>query len=186
VNRLPKKYCSSAWIEGLMRADGSVSLCCRANKILGDWRKQDLSEIFDAGLVVARQNVIDGIPVTPECIGCVKNGQTTQIKRIFEQPIDVLVGVLEDIIGSDAKSFYKLHEVLNLKSHDSNSKSLLENLTSKLSEIKKYHACRIKGLNKLKVIIESIDDYLSNSLNIRHYAPWRQSQIVIHCNARCI
>lgn len=188
MSLLKPKYCASPWVESLLQLNGNVNLCCRANRIVGNWKKESLSKIYKEDLKEIRADMVAGRPVSQECMGCVVNGTQTEMYRVFETPLFHFVEELKTHPEFKIDSILKISSLLRLQDHTHDSIEILNSAKSELNAIKQQVSTNDLQLvvRKIQILVDCLDDFLSNATDVKHVAPFREVQMVVACNARCI
>lgn len=117
-----------------------------------------------------------------------KNGTQTLPWRVFTFPLKFYISELERLECGNLDEFNAVLDILKLTNHTPESIEILNKARRRalaISEQSTVHDVKTAS-QKILVIVNSMDDFLSGSTEIRHVAPFRQAQMVVACNARCI
>ncbi len=200
------KYCISPWVEGVLRINNQLCACCKNPTNLGEWRNDTLSESWKSTSAInLRQHIVDGEFADDYCKVCYNNKTNNRPKKLLDKPLREFC----DTLDSEYRNSHPIRaKLLRLFRKPSRTKNLrqLANLFNKQEMDKEclavfsafekeltFHTHSAKSdssyfmaTQKLRVVSQVLYDFLSGNTKPRHIAPFRQTNLIAICNARCI
>lgn len=187
-----KKFCASPWVELVLVNDGRCQPCCKNGTFIGDWTKSDLHEIWAADVIKKmRESIIAGLYPDKACKFCNENNNYANLERLLKKPLHSYCEQLKPINPFGLMRLANLSSLFDKTENDDYSDEVL----TAYFEVLGKHSIMAKRLNnsnhniisnKLRVIGEIVQDFLSGSTAPRNVGPIREPNLISICNARCI
>lgn len=206
------QMCAAPWMEGVFLPTGDFNICCRNLTSFGDWKKQDLKDIWNGEKLQAfRAQMVRGEYPDQTCRKCYEIGAQRTLYQGLSAQFQVLIESVRGYLGKDPLSILVLlplmtHPVPGEKA-DSVLSAFFSEIDSLLLEKKSTPYFSLQdtadtyekspgllsipylyevSLTKLRKIAEIIKSFLSAERAPAVITPFRLVGLITHCNAACI
>jgi MoaA/NifB/PqqE/SkfB family radical SAM enzyme len=191
-------FCSAPWTDCITYADGALRACDRNDASFGNWQKGGLKRTWESDAFQEfRRAIREGRYPDRNCASCHNNGTQRTARSSLIGAYQIHYSVVRDFLGLAPEhhvgEISDLYRLLDLKKHSEFSAEKLRVYFRYLERFSEMHAGALardeklrKSVEKLRVIGESLEDYLGGVLRPRRVATFRQSQLQAKCTARCV
>lgn len=188
MNQAHKGFCSAPFTDLIAYADGELRPCDRNNYSFGNWQKNGLKRTWNSEAARAfRRKVAAGEFPNSDCESCFNTRTHRLAHRCLGSAFKVHYQTVAYHTGTNYPEIANLYN--HMYEHDVGS-DFSTNLQAALSIIAGLAGSDNEKVRtsaaKLRVIAESLADYLYGNEVVRRVAPFRQVQLTAKCNSRCI
>jgi len=183
-----KIVCAAPWVEGVLRADGNLLICCRNSTSLGNWQKSGLASLYNNDLIQNfRQRITNEIIHDKMCETCISNGTIRTIySELFPPYKSILIKIspyIESNYMNELRAFapvlanneYSLHVAEKI----AHIRTIVADMIKEKESIELY-------LKKILIILNIAESYYKRKPIVSEIIPFRQVSLKAQCNARCI
>ena len=190
--KVPKKFCASPWVEGVLRMSGDFMTCCKNPTSFGKWEGGVEEVWLSANYQDFRRSVADGKFPDRFCTTCYQNGTSQSLRQLTQRPLEEYIAALEQTYSEGIDAIRRLRELWEQSEIDEKAQEIFEGYFKHLDGCDQLidqgtisEEARI-NVRKLRIIGKVFRDFLVGETAPEVVAPLRQSNLIAICNARCI
>lgn len=191
-------FCSAPWTDCISYADGALKACDRNFASFGNWQENGLKKTWESDAFQEfRRSIREGRYPDQDCASCHNNGTqrtaTSSLIGAYAIHYNFLMKFLGREKDDHIPELADLYPLLSLNTRSPESDRVFPLFFAFLDRLREEHreACESNpelrnAIVKLRVVGESLEDYLNGALKPRRVATFRQSQLQAKCTARCV
>lgn len=188
-------FCSAPWTDCITYADGSLKACDRNIAGFGNWQVSGLKRTWESdSFQEFRRAISEGRYPNQDCASCHNNGTQRTALSSLVGAYHLHYQYLAKHLGQETlPELALLYPLLLQKERSEETDASLARFFAELDRLRQSEARAYEtaprfhqALVKLRVIAESLEDYLGGVLRPRRVATFRQSQLQAKCTARCV
>lgn len=184
-------FCAAPWVEGVLDNNGDLRACCHNGTVFSNWQRESLekgwrSEEFQG----FRKVIIEGTFPDDSCRNCYRNGTARSLYSELISPFMLYREKVFTFFNKKLCEISKIESQFILRKANEDTEKTLKEYFSAIRDLEiqsSSYPPEIKlALNKLTVIGRIAKAFLEGDLTPAVIAPFRQVQLIVKCNARCI
>lgn len=188
-------FCSAPWTDCITYADGELKACDRNPVSFGNWQQNGLKNTWHSEKFQNfRRDVREGRYPDKDCASCHNNGTQRTLRSSLIGAYYMHSQFLWHHFGvPEIPEIAHLYFLLDQRARDERSDEILRQYFAGLDRLVAENPAAYTNnpefhtaLVKLRVIGETVEDYLRGDLTPRRVATFRQSQLQAKCTARCV
>jgi radical SAM protein with 4Fe4S-binding SPASM domain len=194
-----KNFCAAPWVEGVLRVNGGFFTCCRNTTKLGNWQQEGLQKVWHSqSYQQFRQAIINGKFPDDQCRRCYHNGTSRTLLIELLTPLETYLRIVSEFFEAHAHSQEKMllqecmeiKELFKLTAFTPEAQQKLQTYFTMLRNcamaVTTVPSAVQHAFEKLNIIGDITQSFLSGELTPSHVAPFRQVHLISKCNAQCI